>query len=111
MAAPLKQLDLFGMETSAPVHIAAPKQAKSIKQKKSLPQYRKPAYQATTVVEQVIAEPVQEIQSAHLVPPTDEAMPSVSRTPMAYVNRNILHKRGRKAFAVIAQSLRRTTRA
>ena len=105
MAAPLKQLDLFGMETSAPVHIAAPKQAKSIKQKKSLPQYRKPAYQATTVVEQVIAEPVQEIQSAHLVEPTDAALPSVSRTPMAYVNRNILHKRGRKAFADMDQEI------
>jgi hypothetical protein len=30
MAEPLKQLDLFGMETSAPVHIAAPKQAKAL---------------------------------------------------------------------------------
>ena len=105
MAEPLKQLDLFGMETSAPVHIAAPKQAKSIKQKKSLPQYRKPAYQATAVVEQGIAEPDQAMQSAHLVEPTDAALPSVSRTPMAYVNRNILHKRGRMAFADMDQEI------
>lgn len=33
MAEPLKQLDLFGTEATTPVHIAAPKQAKSIKQK------------------------------------------------------------------------------
>jgi hypothetical protein len=35
MAEPLKQLDLFGMEITTPVHIPAPKQTKSIKQKKS----------------------------------------------------------------------------
>jgi DNA-binding transcriptional MerR regulator len=87
MAEPLKQLDLFGTEAATPVHIAAPKQAKSIKQKKSLPQYRKPAYQTEPVFsEAIMNEP-------------DAALPSVSRTPMAYVNRNILHKRGRMAFA------------
>lgn len=93
MAKPLQQLDLFGMEANAPVHIAAPKQAKSIKQKKSLPQYRKPVYQPEATFEQNIAEP------------TDTELPSVSRTPMTYVNRNILHKRGRKAFADMDQEI------
>lgn len=93
MAKPLQQLDLFGMEANTPVHIAAPKQAKSIKQKKSLPQYRKPAYQPEATIEQNLAEP------------TDTELPSVSRTPMTYVNRNILHKRGRKAFADMDQEI------
>lgn len=93
MAKPLQQLDLFGMEANTPVHIAAPKQAKSIKQKKSLPQYRKPAYQPEATIEQNLAEP------------TDAELPSVSRTPMTYVNRNILHKRGRKAFADMDQEI------
>jgi len=93
MAEPLKQLDLFGMEATTPVHIAAPKQAKSIKQKKSLPQYRKPAYQTEPVISEVILnEP-------------DAALPSVSRTPMNYVNRNVLHKRGRMAFADMDQEI------
>jgi DNA-binding transcriptional MerR regulator len=105
MAEPLKQLDLFGMETSAPVHIAAPKQAKSVKQKKSLPQYRKPAYQEETNNFQIVSEPVQNSSPSNLVAPEDAALPSVSRTPMAYVNRNILHKRGRKAFADMDQEI------
>lgn len=93
MAEPLKQLDLFGTEGATPVHIAAPKQAKSIKQKKSLPQYRKPAYQTEPIIsEATLNEP-------------DAALPSVSRTPMAYVNRNILHKRGRMAFADMDQEI------
>ena len=93
MAEPLKQLDLFGTEATTPVHIAAPKQAKSIKQKKSLPQYRKPAYQTESVLlETTVNE-------------SDAALPSVSRTPMAYVNRNILHKRGRMAFADMDQEI------
>ena len=93
MAEPLKQLDLFGTEATTPVHIAAPKQAKSIKQKKSLPQYRKPAYQTEPVLsEATLNEP-------------DTVLPSVSRTPMAYVNRNILHKRGRMAFADMDQEI------
>jgi DNA-binding transcriptional MerR regulator len=93
MAEPLKQLDLFGTEATTPVHIAAPKQAKSVKQKKSLPQYRKPAYQTEPVLtETIMNEP-------------DAALPSVSRTPMAYVNRNILHKRGRMAFADMDQAI------
>ena len=93
MAEPLKQLDLFGTEATTPVHIAAPKQAKSIKQKKSLPQYRKPVYQTESVLlETTVNE-------------SDAALPSVSRTPMAYVNRNILHKRGRMAFADMDQEI------
>jgi len=93
MAEPLKQLDLFGMEGTTPVHIAAPKQAKSIKQKKSLPQYRKPVYQTESVlVETTVNE-------------SDTDLPTVSRTPMAYVNRNILHKRGRMAFADMDQEI------
>jgi DNA-binding transcriptional MerR regulator len=93
MAEPLKQLDLFGTEGTTPVHIAAPKQAKSIKQKKSLPQYRKPAYQTESVLlETTVNE-------------SEAALPSVSRTPMAYVNRNILHKRGRMAFADMDQEI------
>ena len=105
MAEPLKQLDLFGMETNAPVHIAAPKQAKSVKQKKSLPQYRKPAYQEETPNDQIVSEPVQKSSPVNLIAPEDAALPSVSRTPMAYVNRNILHKRGRKAFADMDQEI------
>ena len=105
MAEPLKQLDLFGMETNAPVHIAAPKQAKSVKQKKSLPQYRKPAYQEETLNDQIVSEPVQKSSPVNLIAPEDAALPSVSRTPMAYVNRNILHKRGRKAFADMDQEI------
>ena len=93
MAEPLKQLDLFGMEGTTPVHIAAPKQAKSIKQKKSLPQYRKPVYQTESV------------QPETTVNESDADLPSVSRTPMAYVNRNILHKRGRMAFADMDQEI------
>jgi DNA-binding transcriptional MerR regulator len=93
MAEPLKQLDLFGTEATTPVHIAAPKQAKSIKQKKSLPQYRKPAYQTEPAIsEATLNEP-------------DADLPSVSRTPMAYVNRNVLHKRGRMAFADMDQAI------
>ena len=105
MAKPLQQLDLFGMEATPPVHIAAPKQAKSIKQKKSLPQYRKPAYQAETSIEQVVDEPIIESMPKSFVEPTDTELPSVSRTPIAYVNRNILHKRGRKAFADMDQEI------
>lgn len=105
MAKPLQQLDLFGMETNTPVHIAAPKQAKSIKQKKSLPQYRKPIYQTVNNLNQEIAEPDSEPNTSSLVEPTDAQLPSVSRTPMTYINRNILHKRGRKAFADMDQEI------
>lgn len=99
MAEPLKQLDLFGKEGTTSVHIAAPKQAKSIKQKKSLPQYRKPVYQTeSALLETTVNEPERiELEEA--------ALPSVSRTPMAYVNRNILHKRGRMAFADMDQEI------
>ncbi len=105
MAEPLKQLDLFGMEATPPVHIAAPKQAKSIKQKKSLPQYRKPAYQEEIKKEEIVSEPIQKTTTVPIVEPEDAALPSVSRTPMTYVNRNILHKRGRKAFADMDQEI------
>ncbi len=105
MAEPLKQLDLFGMEATPPVHIAAPKQAKSIKQKKSLPQYRKPAYQEEIKKEEIASEPIQKTTTVPIVEPEDAALPSVSRTPMTYVNRNILHKRGRKAFADMDQEI------
>jgi DNA-binding transcriptional MerR regulator len=105
MAEPLQQLDLFGTEATPPVHIAAPKQAKSIKQKKSLPQYRKPAYQFESIAEQETSSTVNEPAKVNLVAPEDAALPSVSRTPMAYVNRNILHKRGRKAFADMDQEI------
>jgi len=105
MAEPLKQLDLFGMEATPPVHIAAPKQAKSIKQKKSLPQYRKPAYQEETKKDQILSEPAQKILPDPIVEPEDVELPSVSRTPMTYVNRNVLHKRGRKAFADMDQEI------
>jgi DNA-binding transcriptional MerR regulator len=97
MAEPLQQLDLFGMEASTPVRIAAPKQAKSIKQKKALPQYRKPVYQNESVTTEA---PV-----SNLNEPEDTALPSVSRTPMSYVNKNILHKRGRMAFADMDQAI------
>jgi len=105
MAEPLKQLDLFGMEATPPVHIAAPKQAKSIKQKKSLPQYRKPAYQEEIKKEEIASEPIKKTTTVPIVEPEDAALPSVSRTPMTYVNRNILHKRGRKAFADMDQEI------
>ena len=105
MAEPLKQLDLFGMASTAPVHIAAPKQAKTSKQKKSLPQYRKPAYQSTSIVEQVEVNVVNEPSHTSFIEPEDAALPTVSRTPMTYVNRNVLHKRGRMAFADMDQEI------
>lgn len=99
MAEPLKQLDLFGKEGTTPVHIAAPKQAKSIKQKKSLPQYRKPVYQTESALLETTVNESERIELE------EAALPSVSRTPMAYVNRNILHKRGRMAFADMDQEI------
>jgi DNA-binding transcriptional MerR regulator len=104
MAEPLKQLDLFSMEAT-PVHIAAPKKAKGIKQKKALPHYRKPAYQTEpTTLDTTIFE-VNESDVAGFVALGDAALPSVSRTPMTYVNRNLLHKRGRMAFADMDQAI------
>ena len=105
MAEPLQQLDLFNMEATTPVHIAAPKQAKSIKQKKSLPQYRKPAYQTESVSLDAPTSNLNEPENNHIVEPEDADLPSVSRTPMTYVNRNILHKRGRMAFADMDQAI------
>lgn len=105
MAEPLQQLDLFGMEETTPVHIAAPKQAKNIKQKQTLPKYRKPAYQTESSSIQTPVAKVNEPEAVHFVEPQDADLPSVSRTPMAYVNRNILHKRGRKAFADMDQEI------
>jgi DNA-binding transcriptional MerR regulator len=105
MAEPLKQLDLFGMEASTPVHIAAPKQAKNTKQKKSLPHYRKPAYQTEPATLDVPIANLNEPEDARFVEPEDAALPSVSRTPMTYVNRNVLHKRGRMAFADMDQAI------
>ena len=105
MAAPLQQLDLFGMEATTPVHIAAPKQAKSIKQKKSLPHYRKPAYQSESTIAEASVSTINEPAVNDFVEPEDAALPSVSRTPMTYVNRNVLHKRGRMAFADMDQAI------
>ena len=105
MAEPLQQLDLFGMEATTPVHIAAPKQAKSIKQKKSLPQYRKPVYQTESALLEATVSMVNEHDKFEFDVPEDAALPSVSRTPMGYVNSNILHKRGRMAFADMDQAI------
>ena len=105
MAEPLKQLDLFGMESTTPVHIAAPKQAKSMKQKKTLPQYRKPVYQTESILIETTVSTLNEPEASSFVEPADISLPSVSRTPMAYVNRNVLHKRGRMAFADMDQEI------
>jgi DNA-binding transcriptional MerR regulator len=105
MAEPLQQLDLFGMEATTPVHIAAPKQTKSIKQKKSLPHYRKPIYQNESVTTEAPVSNLNEPDTSSLIAPEDAALPSVSRTPMNYVNRNVLHKRGRMAFADMDQAI------
>jgi len=105
MAEPLQQLDLFGMEASTPVHIAAPKQAKSIKQKKALPQYRKPIYQNESVTTEAPVSNLNEPDNSSIIAPEDADLPSVSRTPMSYVNKNILHKRGRMAFADMDQAI------
>jgi DNA-binding transcriptional MerR regulator len=105
MAEPLKQLDLFGMEATTPVHIAAPKQAKSTKQKKSLPQYRKPAYQTESATLDAPTTNLNEPEKASFVEPEDADLPSVSRTPMTYINKNVLHKRGRMAFADMDQAI------
>ena len=104
MAEPLQQLDLFGMEAT-PVHIAAPKQAKGIKQKKTLPNYRKPAYQSESNTIDAHVSNMNEPEIEEFVALEDVALPSVSRTPMNYVNRNILHKRGRMAFADMDQAI------
>jgi hypothetical protein len=87
------------------VHIAAPKQAKSIKQKKSLPHYRKPLYQNESDTTKVAVSNLSEPDTSSLVAPEDADLPSVSRTPMSYVNKNILHKRGRMAFADMDQAI------
>ena len=105
MVEPLQQLDLFGMEASTPVHIAAPKQAKSIKQKKALPQYRKPIYQNESVTTEAPVSNLNEPDNSSIIAPEDADLPSVSRTPMSYVNKNILHKRGRMAFADMDQAI------
>jgi DNA-binding transcriptional MerR regulator len=104
MAAPLQQLDLFGMEAT-PVHIAAPKQAKSIKQKKALPNYRKPVDHSSSNTMATTVSTMNEPEMETFIAPEDAALPSVSRTPMHYVNRNILHKRGRMAFADMDQAI------
>jgi DNA-binding transcriptional MerR regulator len=104
MAEPLQQLDLFGMEAT-PVHIAAPKQAKGIKQKKALPNYRKPAYQSESNTIDAHISNMNEPEIEEFVALKDAALPSVSRTPMNYVNRNVLHKRGRMAFADMDQAI------
>jgi len=104
MAAPLQQLDLFGMEAT-PVHIAAPKQAKSIKQKKVLPNYRKPVDHSASNTMATTVSTMNEPEMETFIAPEDAALPSVSRTPMHYVNRNILHKRGRMAFADMDQAI------
>jgi DNA-binding transcriptional MerR regulator len=104
MAAPLQQLDLFGMEAT-PVHIAAPKQAKGIKQKKALPNYRKPVYESASNTIATTDSTTNEPDMEAFIAPEDAALPSVSRTPMHYVNRNVLHKRGRMAFADMDQAI------
>jgi DNA-binding transcriptional MerR regulator len=104
MAEPLQQLDLFGMEAT-PVHIAAPKQAKGTKQKKALPHYRKPAYQSESNTIDAHVSNMNEPEIEEFVALEDAALPSVSRTPMNYVNRNVLHKRGRMAFADMDQAI------
>jgi len=87
------------------VHIAAPKQAKSIKQKKSLPHYRKPFYQHESLATELSVSNLNEPATSILIAPEDADLPSVSRTPMSYVNKNILHKRGRMAFADMDQAI------
>jgi hypothetical protein len=104
MAAPLQQLDLFGMEAT-PVHIAAPKQSKISKQKKALPSYRKPAYQTASNTIDATLSGVNELEIINFIEPEDAVLPSVSRTPMTYVNRNVLHKRGRMAFADMDEAI------
>lgn len=79
MAKHLQQLDLFGNDTTQPVHIAASASTKSLKKSKPAPK--------------VI---VREEANSYVA---EETLPTVSRTSMHYKTNAVLQKRGRKSFA------------
>jgi DNA-binding transcriptional MerR regulator len=87
MAKELQQLDLFGNPPSAPVHI---KRAKAEKQVAKKP---------VQFIAPVQEEPILEINEDVVGSIVNDAIPTVSRTPMNFGKLNATHKRGRKSFA------------
>ncbi|MEN9702433.1 MAG: hypothetical protein RIR55_1775 [Bacteroidota bacterium] len=87
MAKELQQLDLFGNPPSAPVHI---KRAKAEKQVAKKP---------VQFIAPVQEEPILEINEDVVESIVNDAIPTVSRTPMNFGKLNATHKRGRKSFA------------
>lgn len=79
MAKHLQQLDLFGNDTSQPVHIAPSASTKSLKKSKPAP------------------KAIERVETNSIV--AEEILPTVSRTSMHYKNNAVLQKRGRKSFA------------
>jgi DNA-binding transcriptional MerR regulator len=77
MATVLQQLDLFGNEAIAPVHIKRTKVERVVSKKPM----------------QMAVAPIQD------APIVNDIIPSVSRTPMHFGKNNTLQKRGRKSFA------------
>jgi DNA-binding transcriptional MerR regulator len=86
MAKELQQLDLFGNPPSTPVHIKRTKAEKQVAKKPV--QFIAPVAESTNTVSE------KEIEVA-----MNDAIPTVSRTPMNYGKLNATHKRGRKSFA------------
>ncbi len=86
MAKELQQLDLFGNAPVAPVHIKRTRAEKQVA-KKPVQLVVAQAATATSVVEE------------EAIAFSNDAIPTVSRTPMNYGKNNATHKRGRKSFA------------
>jgi DNA-binding transcriptional MerR regulator len=86
MAKELQQLDLFGNAPIAPVSI---KRTRAVKQVVSKPVQLVAAQAETTPF--LLEEAVSILDQ--------DAIPTVSRTPMNYGKNNATHKRGRKSFA------------
>ena len=86
MAKELQQLDLFGDAPVAPVHIKRTRAEKQVA-KKPVQLVAAQAEAAPSLVEEEVAILA------------NDAIPTVSRTPMNYGKANASHKRGRKSFA------------
>lgn len=86
MAKELQQLDLFGNAPVAPVHIKRTRAEKQVAKKPVQLVVAQAATDSSVVEEEVIAF-------------SNDAIPTVSRTPMNYGKNNATHKRGRKSFA------------
>ncbi|MEY4278934.1 MAG: hypothetical protein RL377_938 [Bacteroidota bacterium] len=86
MAKELQQLDLFGDAPVAPVHIKRTRAEKQVAKKPVQLVANQPSTAHSQVQEEAIAI-------------SNDAIPTVSRTPMNFSKNNATHKRGRKSFA------------